>query len=262
MVQLRMQRWILTALTVMCGVLLVASPVMGQSYGERQGNAAREIARLTNQDRMRHGLAPLRWNDGLARSAEAHMQWMLRARELEHQYRGEAPLTERAQRAGVHYSEVAENLAAGFNPESVEVGWMHSLEHRRNILDAGLTAVGIAAVWHDGRLYVVQDFAHVIEARGPEQVERRVGELLREQGVDPNGPPGPAEEACRSQRGTPGGRGVQLVIRYETSNLNQLPGQVVDALRRGHYQRAGVGACAPERPQPGFTVFRVALVLY
>jgi len=109
---------------------------------------------------------------------------------------------------------------------------------------------------------VVQDFAHVIAARGPEQVEQRVGELLRQQGIDPDGPRGPAAEACRSQQGTPGGPGVRLVIRFETSNLNQLPEQVVEALRRGRYRRAGVGACASERPQPGFTVFRVALVLY
>lgn len=190
------------------------------------------------------------------------MQWMLRARELRHQYPGEAPLVERVRQAGVHYREVAENLAAGFSPESVEVGWMHSPEHRRNILDAGLTEVGIAAVWHYGRLYVVQDFAHVIAARGPEQVERRVGDLLRHQGIDPDGPRGPAEAACRSQRGIPGGPGVRLVIRFETSDLNQLPEQVVEALRRGHYRRAGVGACAPERAQTGFTTFRVALVLY
>ena len=258
MVHLRIQRWMVAMVVVMVS----AVPVMAQSYGRRQADAAREIAQLTNQDRMRHGLAPLRWNAGLERSAAAHMEWMLRARELEHQYPGEAPLTERARQAGVHYSEVAENLAAGFSPESVEVGWMHSPEHRRNILDPGLTEVGIAAVWHYGRLYVVQDFAHVIAARGPEQVEQRVGELLRQQGIDPDGPRGPAEEACRSQQGTPGGPGVRLVIRFETSNLNALPEQVVEALRRGRYRRAGVGACAPERPQPGFTVFRVALVLY
>ena len=247
---------------LLCGVLALAGPVMAQSYGRHGENAAREIFRLTNQDRMRHGLAPLRWDAGLEQSAEAHMQWMLRARELRHQYAGEAPLVERVRQAGVHYSEVAENLAAGFSPESVEVGWMHSPEHRRNILDAGLTDVGIVAVWHNGRLYVVQDFAHVIAARGPEQVERRVGELLRQQGIDPDGPRGPAEEACRSQRGIPGGPGVRLVIRFETSNLNQLPQQVVEALHRGHYTRAGIGACAPERAQPGFTTFRVALVLY
>jgi hypothetical protein len=247
---------------LICGGLLLAGPMMAQAQGGRRADAAGEIYRLTNQDRMRHGLAPLGWDGGLERSAEAHMEWMLRARELQHQYPGEAPLVERARQAGVAYSEVAENLAAGFSPESVEVGWMHSPEHRRNILDPGLTAVGIAAVWHYGRLYVVEDFAHVIAARGPEQVERRVGELLRQQGIDPDGPRAPAEAACRSQQGTPGGPGVRLVIRFETSDLHELPGQVLDVLHRGHYTRAGVGACAPERAQPGFTTFRVALVLY
>lgn len=257
MMRLRMQRRVWTVLAVLCGSLLLAVPAMAQ-----REDAARAIFRLTNQDRMRYGLAPLRWNDGLERSAEAHMRWMLEGRELLHQYPGEAPLPDRARRAGVAFSEVAENLAAGFDPESVEIGWMHSPPHRRNILDPGLNTVGIAAVWRYGRLYVVQDFAHAIEARGPEQVERRVGELLRQQGINPDGPREPAEAACRSSRGIPGGSGVRLVIRFETSNLNELPQQVVEALHRGHYRRAGVGACAPERAQPGFTTFRVAIVLY
>lgn len=244
-------------LAVVCGFLWLAGPAMAQ-----RGDAAREIARLTNADRVRHGLSPLEWNDGLAQSAEAHLRWMVRGRELMHQYPGEAALPERARQAGVAFSEVAENLAAGFDPRSVEVGWMHSPEHRRNILDPGLTAVGIATARRGGRLYVVEDFAHVMAARGPEQVEHRVGELLRRQGIDPDGPRAPAEAACRSQRGTPGGPQVRLVIRFETSNLQELPQQVVEVLHRGHYRRAGVGACAPERAQGGFTTYRVALVLY
>lgn len=252
-----MQRRVAMMLAVLLGSLLVGVPAMAQ-----RGNAGREIARLTNEDRMRYGVAPLEWNDGLAQSAAAHLRWMLRERELMHQYPGEAPLPERARQAGVAFSEVAENLAAGFGPESVEVGWMHSPPHRRNILDPGLTEVGVATAWHQGRLYVVQDFAHVIAARGPEQVEQRVGELLRRQGIDPDGPRAPAEAACRSRQGTPGGPQVRLVIRFQTSNLNELPRQVVEALHRGHYTRAGVGACAPEGAQPGFTLFRVAIVLY
>lgn len=260
MVPLRMQRRVWVMLAALCGCLLPAAPVMAQRYA--RPDAAREIFRLTNADRMRHGLVSLRWDAGLQRSAEAHLQWMLHERVLLHQYPGEAPLPERARRAGVAFSEVAENLAAGFNPESVEVGWMHSPPHRRNILDPGLNAVGLATAWHLGRLYVVEDFAHAIESRGPEQVEQRVGELLQQQGIVPDGPRAPAEAACRSQRGIPGGPAVRLVIRFQTSNLNELPEQVVEALHRGHYTRAAVGACAPEGAQPGFTTFRVAILLY
>lgn len=255
-----LQRRVVSVLAVLCVSLV--RPVMAQRMGGQREAAARAIFRLTNGDRERHGVAPLKWNRGLERSAAAHLQWMVRARELMHRYPGEAPLQERARRAGVAFSEVAENLAAGFNPGSVEVGWMHSAGHRRNILDPGLTAVGLATEWHQGRLYVVEDFAHQIEARGPEQVERRVSELLREQGIDPDGPHAAAEAACNSQSGFPGGPRVRLVIRFETSNLNRLPGQVVAAMDRGHYSRAGVGACAPKRAQPGFTTFRVAILLY
>jgi hypothetical protein len=241
--------------------LLVAAPAMAQRYGGHE-DAGREIAGLTNHDRMRHGLAPLEWNAGLERSAEAHLQWMLHGRALMHQYPGEAALPERARRAGVAFSEVAENLAAGFDPESVEVMWMHSPPHRRNILDPGLNAVGVATAWLQGRLYVVEDFANVIASRGPREVERRVGELLRRQGIDPDGPRQAAEQACRSEHGIPGGGHVRLVIRFQTPHLNQLPEGVLEVLRRRHYTRAAVGACAPEGAKPGFTTFRVALLLY
>ena len=53
---------------------LARSPAMAQRYGGQE-DTGQEIARLTNHDRMRHGLAPLEWNAGLERSAEAHLQW-------------------------------------------------------------------------------------------------------------------------------------------------------------------------------------------
>lgn len=254
---MRMQRRVLAGIVAVCGVLLLATPAMAQ-----RKDAAREIFRLTNADRARHGLAQLEWNDGLARAAEAHMRWVLDEGRLSHQYPGEALLPERARRAGVSFSKVAENLAAAFSAPMVENGWMHSPEHRRNILDPGLDAVGIVAQWYNGRLYVVEDFAHVTAALGPARVEQRVGELLRQQGVDPDGPHAAAEAACRSQKGIPGGPSVRLVIRYQTGNVNQLPGQVVEELHRAHYTRAGVGACSPDGEQGGFTTFRVAIVLY
>lgn len=254
-----MRKRVAILLAALCGCLLAAAPAMAQRDG---GDAAQAIFRLTNQDRAQHGLAPLRWSAHLQRAAESHLELMLGKRELMHQYPGEAALPERARTAGVGFSEVAENLAAGFNPKSIENGWMHSPAHRQNILDPGLDAVGIATARHYGRLYVVEDFAHAIPMRGPQQVEQRVGELLRRQGINPDGPQGPAEAACASSRGVPGGPHVRLVIRFQTSNLNALPPQVVDALHRGHYTSAGVGACAPEGAQPGFTTFRVAILLY
>ena len=246
-------------LAVVFGGLLLAAPLLAQQ------DAARAIFRLTNQDRVRHGLSPLRWNEGLEQSAAAHLERMAGKRRLSHQYLGEAALPERARQAGVAYSEVAENLAAGFSPEDMENGWMHSPAHRRNILDPGLDAVGLAAERDGRRLYVVEDFAHVIEARGPEQVEQRVASLLRQQGIGSEGShtaTAAARAACSSRRGIPGGPQVRLVIRFQTSNLDTLPQQVVAALHQGHYTKAAVGVCAPQGAQPGFTSFRVAVLLY
>lgn len=245
---------------VLCGVLPAAMPAMTRANGGRRESAAREIFQLTNADRARHGLAPLEWNDGLARAAEAHMRWMLDEGRLSHQYAGEALLPERVRVAGVAFSKVAENLAAAFSAKMVENGWMHSPPHRRNILDPELNSLGVVAQWYNGRLYAVEDFAHVVAALDPAQVEERVGELLRKQGIDPDGPRAAAEAACHSKRGVPAG--VRLVVRYQTSHVGRLPEELVKELRQGHYARASVGACAPEGAQGGFATFRVAILLY
>lgn len=256
-----MPRQFLRAVLCGCLLLMAAVPVVAQRYGRRR-DEAQEIFRLTNRNRIVRGLAPLRWDAGLQRSAESHLRILVQEPVLRHQYPGEPALPERVRSEGVYFSKVAENLAEGFTPETVVNGWMHSPEHRRNLLDPQLNAVGIAVDGHRGHLYVVEDFAHALTVHGPVQVERRVDELLRRQGIDPDGPRAPAEAACRSQSGVPGGPHVRLVIRFQTSNLNHLPEQVLEALNRGHYRRAAVGACAPVDAQAGFTTYRVAILLY
>jgi len=69
---------------------------------------------------------------------------------LSHQYAGEADLDTRVGQEGAHFRVVAENLAVAPNPGAVEVEWMHSPLHRRNILDARLNEIGIGLVRQGG----------------------------------------------------------------------------------------------------------------
>jgi uncharacterized protein YkwD len=228
----------------------------------QQHSPARRILDRTNQDRAAQGLPALRWSDALAAAAEAHLRWMERENELSHQYPGEAPLMERAARAGAHFRSIAENIALGPNADAIERGWMHSTPHRRNILDPKMDAVGVAVDRVGGTLYAVEDFAQTVQSLNPRQVEGRVRALLRAQGITAFEPGAEAQQACRMTGGMPHDRRPRLLVRFQTSDLSQLPSQVVQQIRSGGFTRAAVGACAPEGGQPDFTSYRVAILFY
>ena len=223
---------------------------------------ARRIFELTNQDRQEHGLHALRWDAALAAAAQAHADRMAREPALSHQYSGEPELMARAASAGAHFQAIAENIATGPNPQSIEQEWMHSTAHRTNILDPRMNAIGVAIAERGGSLYAVEDFAQSSEALNLEQVEQRVRELLRAQNVDPSAPAGPAEQACSMGHGIPQGSNARSIIRFETPDLTQLPSQVAQQIRGGDFRKAAVGACAPQPAQANFTTYRVAILFY
>lgn len=237
--------------------LLAGAPVRSQAQDE-----AHRIFEFTNQDRAQRGLAALRWDDALAAAAQAHAERMVQASALSHQYPGEADLTERAAAAGAHFRSIAENIALGPSPQSIDEEWMHSPPHRANILDSKMDALGVAVVRQGGTLYAVEDFEQSSQVLSREQVERRVRELLHALNVDPSAPAGPAEEACSMGHGIPQGTNARSIVRFETPDLSQLPAQVEQQIRGGDFKKAAVGACAPGNSQANFTTYRVAILLY
>lgn len=242
---------------------LATSLSIGTHSAHPQGlNDARVIAQLANQDRQENGLPPLQWDDSLAAAAQTHGQLMVRERALSHQFSGEPELAARAASAGAHFQAVAENIALGPNPESIERGWMHSPGHRANILDPHMTAIGVAVIARDGALFVVEDFDESSQALSIPQVEQRVRELLRSRNVDASAPSGPAEQACAMSRGIPPGSNVRSIVRFETPDLSRLPTEADQQIRGGNFRKAAVGACTPDMSQTSFTRYRVAILFY
>jgi hypothetical protein len=232
------------------------------AHAQSRDSAALQIFTLTNQDRQKRGLPALRWEPALAAAAQGHADHMVRERSLSHQYPGEAELTARAAAAGAHFQAIAENVAAGPNPESIEEEWMNSTPHRTNILDPGMNAIGIAVAKRGGSLYAVEDFELSSESLTREQVEQRVRELLREQNVDPTAPGAAAEQACIMSHGIPQGSDARSIVRFETADLGQLPDQVARQIRNGDFRKAAVGACSEQSGQTNFTTYRVAILFY
>jgi len=248
------------------GVLAAGIFLLGTCWtatAQQGDEKEQQIFELTNQERAAQGLPPLRWDKALADAAAIHIDKMKDEKTLAHQYPGEPDLAARATQAGVRFRVIEENIATGKHPEEIEKQWMNSGPNRQNILDPRLNTVGIAVVEKDGYLYAVEDFANAAESLTKEQVEQRVGDLLRQQKIDPSMPHEIGEEACAMQDGMPDSATQagqpKAVVRYQKWDLNKLPDEFVQRLGSGQFTKAAVGACKSEGT---FTSCKVAIVLY
>lgn len=243
---------------------LFAGPLCAQSDPPPDEARAQQIFQLTNQDRQAHGLPTLHWDDNLAAAAVAHCQQMAEKAALSHQFPGEPDLMTRASHAGAHFQAIAENVASGPSPDAVEHEWMNSTAHRTNILDPKMDQIGVAVVVYHGGLYAVEDFSNGVQQMDSAQVEQKIAALLQAQNVtvvdDSDPATGQAEQACSDNHGIP--QGARFVVRFQTSDLSQLPSQVAQQVAAGKYTKAAVGACAASAVPGNFTMFRVAVLFY
>ena len=104
------------------------------------------VLELTNQERARHGLAPLRWNNTLGTAARNHSVDMGTRLFFAH--------TCPSGRTFLMRGAIAENIAMGQRtPEVVVSRWMESPGHRANILNPALTYLGVGFHLGETRIY-------------------------------------------------------------------------------------------------------------
>ncbi len=121
----------------------------------------RQALELINDERLRMGLEPLKWDDALAELAEKHCEDMIERGYAAHvNPEGETPF-DRMKNAGISYVYAAENIAAGaISPARAVEAWLESDEHRRNILAPNFEHVGISVIrGGEYGIYWVQEFA-------------------------------------------------------------------------------------------------------
>ncbi|MCP2362202.1 uncharacterized protein YkwD [Nonomuraea thailandensis] len=119
---------------------------------------ASRVVSLTNSARARRGCGPLRVEISLTRSARAHSLEMARTGQLSHNSPDGASPWDRMERAGYRWG-AAENIGAGYDTAEEAVnGWMASRDHRKNILDCGLKAIGVGVASGPGGPWWTQDF--------------------------------------------------------------------------------------------------------
>lgn len=127
--------------------------VTGGTSGNPQLDAARaQILRDTNEARAANGLPPLHGLAALHNTAQGWAAHMARTGEFRHNPSSTSTYPSGWRRAG-------ENIAYGYDAESVVDAWMNSTGHRANIL-GDYTHLGIGVAWNaQGTPYYVQNFA-------------------------------------------------------------------------------------------------------
>lgn len=253
----------------MLGVCVAVQAQAGWQQRPAEGRSlpqhAQWLLAQANQSRREAGAGPLQWDDALARAALEHCQRMVAEGEIAHRYGGEASVTDRTGQAGAHFSLIEENIAVASSMELIHPGWMNSAEHRRNLLNPAVDRVGIAVVYGRGMYYAVADYARGVQAFSQAGAEAEVARLVRASGVAVIADPTDARAACAMDRGLPGTvRGGQplFVMRWQDSDLTQLPPALKDRLATGRYKRAAVGNCPAQTSAGAFTVYRMAVLLY
>ena len=142
----------------------VAAALMlgGQARPATPSGAELSLLRVMNEVRAAHGLAPLRLDPRLQRSARGHSLAMLQSGSFTH-----GSFAARIRGTGVRAPHVGENIAWGSGSyaraRAIVNTWLASPMHRANLLRSGYWIVGVGALRgrFDGRtaLMVTTDFA-------------------------------------------------------------------------------------------------------
>lgn len=106
-----------------------------------------QVIQLTNQERAKHGLPALKPDWELSRVARYKSQDMHDRRYFDHTSPTYGSPFTMMQNFGINYTRAAENIARGqATAQAVVKAWMNSPGHRKNILNAEYTHIGVGYV--------------------------------------------------------------------------------------------------------------------
>jgi uncharacterized protein YkwD len=112
----------------------------------RDPGAERELLRLVNEERTSRDLRPVRWDDRLADVGRAHSEDMYLNGYFAHRGLDGTTPAERMRAADIDFVVSGENLALAPTVALAHDGLMKSPGHRRNILDADFSKLGVG-IW-------------------------------------------------------------------------------------------------------------------
>jgi uncharacterized YkwD family protein len=103
-----------------------------------------KVIDLTNAERAKQGLKPLKADDSLGKVARIKAQDMTDEHYFDHTSPKYGSPFDMMKKFGISFSSAAENIAQGQKtPEEVVNAWMNSAGHRANIMNPSLTNIGV-----------------------------------------------------------------------------------------------------------------------
>jgi uncharacterized protein YkwD len=140
--------------------LLIAFGLSALAWGQKGASAAeRSLYEAVNQERKAYRLGALKWDEGLAIAARGHAREMAKRQLVEHNFPGEPSLPSRATKAGARFISISENVVQAATAKVAHSEFMHSPNHKGNVLDPDVDSIGIGVGQRGGQLFVVQDFS-------------------------------------------------------------------------------------------------------
>lgn len=258
---------IVRTLIVICcaSVVSVAAPQFNSLTSEQ-----RQLLTLLNGERVRHGLKEVIWNDQLYAAAVAHAQLMALRAELSHGFAGEEALRDRLGITGLRFNSAAENIAAGPTVWDIHNGLMASTSHRSNILEENYNSVAIAIAFAGGKLYVVQDFAHVLPSYSESDFRGAIVAAVNKLRDDLHAPRLKVEDnsrlreaACKDSDPTSVAKnisGASEVVVFTSSIPEKLPQQLMDVVPQKAFKTLRLGICFAPHKGHGYAAFIVVAV--
>ena len=164
------------AIQIILAILLSSSMIFAQNCptgGERiesiHSSFEKEVLRLTNEERKKRRLGPLKYDEKLAYAARYHAKDMAVENYFDHhskdringRLKKSCDIFDRIE-AFANYNYLAENISAGQKtPEDVLKAWMKSPGHKKNILNKEMTLLGVGYYENEDSeygVYWVQNF--------------------------------------------------------------------------------------------------------
>jgi hypothetical protein len=163
----------LLSLLILCGSVSVAmpdEPIAPDATSDESSSKLTieesKLFELTNAERKRLNLPPLRIDPGLMKIARAHATNMARLDMLGHDLEGQT-FSQRLEQAKYQAAQAGENIAQGQRtPEEAVADWMRSPGHKANILQVDYTHAGMGlATAKSGQTYLTQVFSKPVDPR-------------------------------------------------------------------------------------------------
>ncbi|MCH0557223.1 MULTISPECIES: CAP domain-containing protein [Streptomyces] len=135
------------------------TPRPGGPVSGTAAELAREVVRLTNEERAKVGCAPLRVDGRLQAAAQGHADDMAARNYYEHDSPDGRNPGDRIGAAGYDWRRWGENIHKGPKDAGTAMrDWMNSPAHRDNILDCGFKDLGVGVNLSPNGPWWVQDF--------------------------------------------------------------------------------------------------------